>query len=522
MLDDGDQRRQHRRVVGQVGVDLRRRSRRRSSIARRNPARYAAPRPALRRAAQHLDVAELVGERVGEVGGAVGAVVVDHQDRRRPASACADRRQQRLEVRRPRCRSARRPPTHDRDSTRSARLRHRDRPPSGPDASSPCRPDDRPLSALPSPAARGAGLRRRSSSAALAGGLIGYSLVELQCTGDCAVAAGLGGVHRRGRRRRRDEHRRRARAAGARRVARDQRPRTATRATVVAPTTLAPSTSATSSPRSPPTLASARRRRSSATAATAWRSPTSTPKSIGTDLVTEYDRAAERLIVGALARARPDDGIDRRGGHLRRRHERRALADRPDRRHDQLLLRPARLHRVDRRRRRRRARSSARCTCPPTDELFTAAPRRRGAGCNGAPIRCTPTDRPRRQALVATGLQLPRPTARAPRAAGSPRCSAGSATSAASARPRLDLCYVAAGRVDAYFEQWLGPWDLAAGELIAAEAGCRIGDLRRRPRATRTDCSWPHPGVFDDLRWRCSTAATDADVAAVASERSPA
>jgi myo-inositol-1(or 4)-monophosphatase len=35
-----------------------------------------------------------------------------------------------------------------------------------------------------------------------------------------------------------------------------------------------------------------------------------------------------------------------------------------------------------------------------------------------------------------------------------------------------DLCYVAAGRVDAYFEEFLGPWDLAAGELIAREAGC--------------------------------------------------
>jgi myo-inositol-1(or 4)-monophosphatase len=38
-----------------------------------------------------------------------------------------------------------------------------------------------------------------------------------------------------------------------------------------------------------------------------------------------------------------------------------------------------------------------------------------------------------------------------------------------------DLCNVAAGRVDAYFEQWLGPWDWAAGELMAREAGCRTG-----------------------------------------------
>ena len=35
----------------------------------------------------------------------------------------------------------------------------------------------------------------------------------------------------------------------------------------------------------------------------------------------------------------------------------------------------------------------------------------------------------------------------------------------------FDLCSVAAGRVDAYYEHGLGPWDLAAGELIVTEAG---------------------------------------------------
>ncbi|TIH39079.1 inositol monophosphatase [Subtercola vilae] len=38
----------------------------------------------------------------------------------------------------------------------------------------------------------------------------------------------------------------------------------------------------------------------------------------------------------------------------------------------------------------------------------------------------------------------------------------------------LDLCYVAAGRYDAYFERGLNPWDHAAGALIAAEAGARV------------------------------------------------
>ncbi len=41
----------------------------------------------------------------------------------------------------------------------------------------------------------------------------------------------------------------------------------------------------------------------------------------------------------------------------------------------------------------------------------------------------------------------------------------------------LDLCYVAAGRVDGFFELGLKPWDLAAGELIAREAGAICTDF---------------------------------------------
>jgi myo-inositol-1(or 4)-monophosphatase len=38
----------------------------------------------------------------------------------------------------------------------------------------------------------------------------------------------------------------------------------------------------------------------------------------------------------------------------------------------------------------------------------------------------------------------------------------------------LDLCYVAAGNLDAYYEHGLNPWDFAAGALIAREAGVRV------------------------------------------------
>jgi myo-inositol-1(or 4)-monophosphatase len=41
----------------------------------------------------------------------------------------------------------------------------------------------------------------------------------------------------------------------------------------------------------------------------------------------------------------------------------------------------------------------------------------------------------------------------------------------------LDLCYVAAGRFDGYWELSLKPWDMAAGGLIATEAGARVTRL---------------------------------------------
>ncbi len=52
-------------------------------------------------------------------------------------------------------------------------------------------PSERPLSALPSPAARAAAFAAILLGG-LAGGLIGFTLVRLQCDGDCAVPMGIG------------------------------------------------------------------------------------------------------------------------------------------------------------------------------------------------------------------------------------------------------------------------------------------------------------------------------------------
>ena len=73
-----------------------------------------------------------------------------------------------------------------------------------------------------------------------------------------------------------------------------------------------------------------------------------------------------------------------------------------------------------------------------------------------------------------------------------------SAMSAVAARPPLDLCYTAAGFVDAYFEDGLNSWDIAAGELIAREAGCRTGDFAGGPPRPEEILVAP-PRLFDQL-----------------------
>jgi myo-inositol-1(or 4)-monophosphatase len=45
----------------------------------------------------------------------------------------------------------------------------------------------------------------------------------------------------------------------------------------------------------------------------------------------------------------------------------------------------------------------------------------------------------------------------------------------------LDLCWVAAGRLDGFFEAGLQPWDWAAGALVASESGAWVGDLEGGP-----------------------------------------
>ena len=132
---------------------------------------------------------------------------------------------------------------------------------------------------------------------------------------------------------------------------------------------------------------------------------------------------------------------------------------------------------------------------PVLDELFAAA-RGRGATLNGRPIRCS--DRADvALALVATGFGY-HPDRRRGQAAVVQRIIGSVRDIRRLGAASVDLCYVAAGRYDAYYESGLNPWDSAAGELIAREAGCRSGDFSGGP-PTPDRLLVTAPAIFDAM-----------------------
>ena len=111
---------------------------------------------------------------------------------------------------------------------------------------------------------------------------------------------------------------------------------------------------------------------------------------------------------------------------------------------------------------------------PILDELFLA---RAGGGAtvNGEPLEVSAT-RELGRALLTTGFPYDRsrfPPALAQFGALTQRSQAVRRIGSAA----LDLAWVAAGRFDAYWESTVFPWDVAAGGLIAREAGAQVTDL---------------------------------------------
>jgi myo-inositol-1(or 4)-monophosphatase len=196
-------------------------------------------------------------------------------------------------------------------------------------------------------------------------------------------------------------------------------------------------------------------------------------KSTGTDMVTEMDRAAERLIVDALAARRPDDAVLGEEG-----------ADRPGTTGVRWVVDPldgttnylygfpsfgvSVAAEID------GASVAGAVRDVVHGETFSAT-RDGGAWCDGRRLRVAgpPT---LATALVGTGFGYDAarrshqarvllhvlPNVRDVRRAGA---------------AALDVCWVGAGRLDAFYELGLAPWDWAAASLIASEAGARIDIL---------------------------------------------
>lgn len=217
-------------------------------------------------------------------------------------------------------------------------------------------------------------------------------------------------------------------------------------------------------------------------------------KSSPTDVVTAADRAVEELLVGALAVARPQDGVlGEEGAGTAGSSGVRWVVDPIDGTVNYLYGIPqwaVSLGVED------ASGTAVGVVYDPSKGELWQAVRGGGAVLNGQPLRCTGVTA-LGQALVGTGFGYDA-RRRAAQAALLPallpavrdvrRLGAGS----------LDLCAVAAGRLDAYFEQGLSPWDLSAGGLVATEAGARVEGLRGRPAGFDLVLA-AGPGVFDAL-----------------------
>lgn len=111
----------------------------------------------------------------------------------------------------------------------------------------------------------------------------------------------------------------------------------------------------------------------------------------------------------------------------------------------------------------------------PRDECFTAV-RDGGARLNGRRMRVSGISDPTR-ALIATGVPFRKPAQIARYLEQLPRVLAVTSGIRRAGAASIDLAHVACGRVDAFWELRLAPWDVAAGLLLVREAGGRVTDF---------------------------------------------
>ena len=222
-------------------------------------------------------------------------------------------------------------------------------------------------------------------------------------------------------------------------------------------------------------------------------------KSSPTDVVTAMDRAAETLIRTKILTERPGDAILGEEGGESGHGQVRWIVDPLDGTVNYLYGLPdwgvsvaVEVNGVV---------LAGAVVVPPRGEQFCAM---LGAGawlwCGGgapAALRCN-AGVPLGQALIATGFGYEAASRRIQ----------GEVVAALLPRVRdirrggsaaVDLCSLAAGRVDGYYESGVNHWDTAAGGLIAAEAGARMEGLAGRPASTSMTLA-AGPGLFTELQ----------------------
>lgn len=202
-------------------------------------------------------------------------------------------------------------------------------------------------------------------------------------------------------------------------------------------------------------------------------------KSASIDLVTEVDHACEALIVETLHRERPGDAIlaEEGRGEDRPGAEWRWVIDPLDGTMNYAHGYPRFCVSIGVE---RGGRAEVGVVYDPLlDELFSAV-RGRGATLNERPIR-TSGETEIGRALLATGFAYDVHRSRDDNVDHFARFVKLARGLRRDGSAALDLCYVAAGRFDGFWELKLHPWDVAAGNLIVEEAGGRTSDFRGAP-----------------------------------------
>ena len=217
-------------------------------------------------------------------------------------------------------------------------------------------------------------------------------------------------------------------------------------------------------------------------------------KSSPTDVVTAADRATERLIVEGIRSARPGDGVlGEEGASDDGTTGVRWVVDPIDGTVNYLYGLPQWAVSIGVE---VEGTTVAGVVFDPAKGELWQAVRGGGATLDGRSLRCSSATE-LAQSLVGTGFGYDA-ARRAAQARVLPELLPACRDLRRMGAGALDLCGVAAGRLDAYYEQALSPWDLSAGGLIAVEAGARVEGLRGAPAGAAMVLA-SAPGVFVEL-----------------------